>query len=407
MAPKQSLVVLLALSVLLQAACALPDSSTSASGNDCRRAHSLSYSYSVSAPKSVTEGETFTVGIDFKLTADSRVRSAARTVSADLAVTNAASSSASQTLSSNHAEWQVTATKAGTASFTISTKYEQSGAPAHGGYKAVYKDAIKFSITVNPKEPPAAVTPPTPPVVTPPQNATLPPAANTTPVQNTTPPANEPPVCEPLTGNGTQVITSSADNNTQVITQEFTAEFDPDPDPTSWYMTRALGLAAYALLFLSVLTAILKRTRYTPKLTLLFKYHHDISIFSLVFALFHGLSNLFDSYMWNLRVDQVFIPQFGSDTQTFIGIGVAAFYIMALVTLTSVAVYFMKRLGGKRWKYVHMTSYLAFFFVFAHSLLLGSDLKDGPMLYVFWASGFIMLAVSADALALRISRKNA
>jgi len=132
------LVLLLIALLISQAACALPDSSTSVSGPDCRRAHSLSYAYSVSAPKSVTEGDTFTVGIDFKLNADSHVKSAARTVSADLAVTNADVSGVSKTLSSNHAEWQVTATKSGTASVTISTKYEQSGMPGHGGYKAVY-----------------------------------------------------------------------------------------------------------------------------------------------------------------------------------------------------------------------------------------------------------------------------
>ena len=59
----------------------------------------------------------------------------------------------------------------------------------------------------------------------------------------------------------------------------------------------------------------------------------------------------------------------------------------------------MRKLGAKRWRYIHMTSYVVFIIVFVHSLLLGTDLKagDGPAYFLFVESGFVILGLSVYA----------
>jgi len=395
------LILLLAVLVicLMQISSALPDSSTSASGNVCTRWHGLRYSYSVNAPKSVQVGDMFSVSLDFSLSTESRLRRAPTQTTATLSGSNVELLCGAKQQCSNTGTWQLRATEAGTAKLSFATVFFINGDDrAHRGYKATFRDNVDFTITVTEKPPET----PAPPSVETPANLT--PQVNDTPELNRTPQVNDAPKLNQTPAPEVPVSPpqdSIESDNTQVITVEFEGDFGEVGD-TSWITTRVVGLLAYLMLFLSIMTALLKKSRYNMRLTILFKYHHDISIMSLLLALFHGLSNIFDKYTWDLSPYGVFFPRFGSDTQLWISIGIFAFYLMAIVTLTSLGGLVIRKLGVKKWKFIHMASYLAFFFVFAHSLLLGTDLQQGLLLYLFWASGFIIFVLSADILVCKI-----
>ncbi len=346
------LAALLSAMLCITVASALPDSSTAVLGADCARGHSFRYSYTITAPKTVTVGEEFTVSLEFKLSSDTRVMRSPRTVEALLSASGASGieimSPSSQALSPM-ASWKVKAPGEGMLSLEFQTEFFIDGTDFHRGYTATYEDEI--AVTIQAGQPGADM-----------------PASN-----------------------GTAVVA-------QTVTEEFEAQLPAEPDSTSWFVTRIVGLLAYLALFLSVLTALLKKVGVWAKskgLILLFRYHHDVSLLSLALALFHGLSNVADKFMWNLSLDRVLLPHFGSQNQNLIALGVIAFYIMLAVVGTSLGGMGMKRLGPKNWKYVHMASYAAFFFVFIHSILLGTDLKSGGLVgLLFWVSGLVILGIS-------------
>lgn len=378
---------LILLLLILQSAYALPNSATNVAGNDCRQQHSLIYGYSVSAPKSVQVGETFTISLEFKLNTESRLMRAPTTTTATLSGTNVEILVNGKQSYDRKADWQVKSTAPGTASMSFATEFLIIGDDsAHRGYRATFKDRIDFTITVTDKPAPE------------------PPPNNPPPLQNQTSGDNQ------STANQTSPTLPeqqtndkpSSQNNTQIINQIFDVELPPEPDQTSWIMTRILGLIAYSLLFFSVFIALLKKAQYSKRFLLLFKYHHDISILSLLFALFHGLFNVFDKYTWSLSLEQVFLPRFGTNTQIIISAGIITFYIMLLITITSLRASTIKKMGFKNWKYIHMASYIGFIFVFFHAVLLGADLTSGFLSYPFWLSGFLVLMVSADLLICKI-----
>jgi DMSO/TMAO reductase YedYZ heme-binding membrane subunit len=390
------LFTVLAALVLVASASALPNSDTSVSGANCQMGHTFTYSYSIVAPKSSEAGDAFTVTIEFKLKGDSKLARAPRKVSATLSGLGIETIGDAKQEVSAKASWQVRAAKAGTAKMSFATEFFIDGRDFHSSYTATYRDSIDFSVVIK--------SPPAPPVGNGGQNQT--PAnetvghANQT---NATGAANNLTAQNGTGAQGTGMPGNLTDNGTQEITQEFEGEIPAEPDQLSWLLTRSVGLIAYLFLFLSVLTALLKKARYAPRFTLLFKYHHDISLLSLVLALFHGLSNILDQYMWNLSLDKVFIPQFGSNNQNLIALGVIAFYFMLIVVATSVGSSTIKRMGFRRWKYVHMTSYIAFVFVFLHSIILGTDVKSGgPIAYLVWFSGFLMALISIDLIMQRV-----
>ncbi len=386
-------VLVLAALLVLQTASALPDSATSVSGTDCRRGHSLSYSYSVTAPKTVNVGDEFTISLQFKMGGDSRVKSVPRTVTAMLQGSGIENPQSKKTLQ-NSAEWTVKAAKAGTLSLSFATELSLTGDSAHPGYKVTYADSIEFTITAsNP--------------VTKPPETKLPVVDNVT--QNTSAGVND--TLTPLpdetnnTDNTSIQLPEDTGNNTQTVTEEFVVDDEFEPDQTSWYLTRGIGLIAYTLLFFSVFIALLKRL-WPASFARLFRYHHDISLMAVVLGLLHGMTNMADSFMWNLSLGDVFIPRFGTSSQVLITLGIIGFYIMALVTLTSVGKKGIKRLGPKGWRLVHITSYASFLLVFTHSVLLGTDVKYGGIISVLiWQSGIIVFVLTAYMAYKRIGKK--
>ena len=401
-------VLVLTALLVLQTASALPDSSTGVSGTDCRRGHSLSYSYSVTAPKTVNVGDEFTISLQFNMGGDSRVKSAPRAVTAILQGSGIENPQSKKTLQ-NSAEWTVKAAKAGTLSLSFTTELSLTGDGAHPGYKVTYADSVEFTIVSS-----APVT--TPPVTKPPVVDNAPQNTSSGVVNNTvvTPPLDETDNDdeededeEDGTNNTNIQPPAGVDtgNNTQTVTEEFVVDDEFEPDQTSWYLTRGIGLIAYTLLFLSVLIALLKRL-WPASFARLFKYHHDISLMAVVLGLLHGLTNMADSFMWNLSLGDVFIPRFGTNSQVLITLGIIGFYIMALVTLTSVGKRGIRKLGPKGWRLVHITSYVSFLLVFTHSVLLGTDVKYGGTISVLiWQSGIIVFVLTAYMAYKRLAKK--
>jgi DMSO/TMAO reductase YedYZ heme-binding membrane subunit len=147
-----------------------------------------------------------------------------------------------------------------------------------------------------------------------------------------------------------------------------------------WFLTRAMGLLAYAFLLASVVLGELRlltkgKSDFWP-----FRYHHAISMFSMLLILCHFIAAFADNFKWGkqLRYWQYLGLSFSDKWLALLSLGVLAFYLLILVGIASTAKG-ARALGFNRWKLVHSLSYIAYFIAYVHAVNLGTDIKTSPL----------------------------
>ena len=168
-----------------------------------------------------------------------------------------------------------------------------------------------------------------------------------------------------------------------------------------WYVTRATGLLGFFLLAGSVLLSMFKRIL-AAKWKGIGNLHCRLSYWGLAFAAIHGLSTVFDKYLWGsqIGISRVFIPGMETDTFLYIGFGTVGLYLLILLVVTSV-----KPLVGKlkgKWRAVHVLGYIGFLLILLHGYYVGSESARLYLVYlvlfVFVLGYFInrLLGVALD-----------
>jgi sulfoxide reductase heme-binding subunit YedZ len=148
--------------------------------------------------------------------------------------------------------------------------------------------------------------------------------------------------------------------------------FTPDATKTTWYFTRAAGLTAFLLLWLSTVWGLALPTRILDgKLhgAFSFEFHQFISLLSIIFTLAHIVVLMFDQYL-PFSLAQILFP-FLSDYRPFwTGLGVITLYIVVLVSVTF---YLKDKIGMRAFRAIHIVSLLGFFGAALHGLMAGTD----------------------------------
>ncbi|WP_274364760.1 ferric reductase-like transmembrane domain-containing protein [Paenibacillus thermotolerans] len=138
-----------------------------------------------------------------------------------------------------------------------------------------------------------------------------------------------------------------------------------------WSATRAAGLTAYLLLFVSTaagITMSLKLLSGKAKSALL-TLHQSSGWFGFLFGIVHGSVLLFDRYV-GYTPSELLIP-FTTRSHAFLnGLGILSFYIAFILLLSSDL---MKKLGKKLWRSIHYLAFPGFFMSLLHGVLLGTD----------------------------------
>lgn len=143
-------------------------------------------------------------------------------------------------------------------------------------------------------------------------------------------------------------------------------------DQAMWYLTRAAGMIAYLLLWFSTVWGLLIPSKLfaetlSPDFT--FDFHKFISLLSLGFLGLHIVVLTADRYM-PYSIAQILVPFISPYRPVWVGVGVVAFYISILVTITF---YLRKQIGTRAFRVIHYTSLIAYIGAVAHSLLSGTD----------------------------------
>lgn len=153
-----------------------------------------------------------------------------------------------------------------------------------------------------------------------------------------------------------------------------------------WYVTRGSGLVAAAALVMLLLSGIGQVTGYS--FTFLdpitaWATHRALGIAFGLAVIAHLLSLLFDHFVpftiWQLLVPWLspYKPLTVGNVHLgsfYVALGVLAFYLVAIVIITSL-LWVEKK--PYLWKLIHLLSYIIMLLVFVHALYLGSDLAHG------------------------------
>jgi predicted ferric reductase len=164
--------------------------------------------------------------------------------------------------------------------------------------------------------------------------------------------------------------------------------FSANSVQSMWYITRASGLIAYVLIWLSMVWGLGVASKIFDTLlhgTFTYDFHQYISLLAVGFTLLHIGVLLFDGYM-PYSLWQILIPFISPYRPLWIGIGVIGFYLMLLVTVTF---YIRTKIGMKAFRTIHVFSLVSYFAITLHSFMSGSD-SSLPSVMVLYVVTFLI-----------------
>jgi sulfoxide reductase heme-binding subunit YedZ len=163
--------------------------------------------------------------------------------------------------------------------------------------------------------------------------------------------------------------------------------FAVDSVQLMWYITRAAGLTGYILLWLSTAWGLAVSSKIFDKLlhrAYTYDFHQFLSLLAIGFILLHIAVLMADRYL-PYTLAQVLVPFLSPYRPIWVGVGVLAFYLTLLVTVTF---YLRSRIGAKTFRTIHVLSLVAFLGAAVHGFFSGTD---SPLLatQVLYAGTFL------------------
>jgi len=141
-----------------------------------------------------------------------------------------------------------------------------------------------------------------------------------------------------------------------------------------WYLSRTAGFVAYFLLWGSMVWGLLLSSKIGKgrlRPPALLDAHEFLSNVALGFAFFHGLVLMGDRYL-SFPLSAVLVPFASSYKTVLVAAGQLGLW---LSVLAGVSFYLRKLIGQRTWRRLHYVSFVAFWGVFIHATLLGTDSK--------------------------------
>jgi sulfoxide reductase heme-binding subunit YedZ len=162
----------------------------------------------------------------------------------------------------------------------------------------------------------------------------------------------------------------------------------------TWFLTRASGIVALALLTLSMVLGIVAGTRLSTARWPRFVtqgLHRNISLFVLVLLAVHVIAAVLDDYV-TITVQESAIPFIGTYRPVWMGLGALSSDLVIAMIVTSLL---RQRIGYETWRAVHWTAYLCWPLGIVHSLGTGSDVRKAwSVLFTLACVALVLLAMA-------------
>lgn len=169
-----------------------------------------------------------------------------------------------------------------------------------------------------------------------------------------------------------------------------TSLFGLSSDQSMWYLTRAAGMIAYLLLWLSTVWGLVIPSKLFGEVLsgdFTFDFHKFISLLSLGFLGLHIVVLTADKYL-PFSVAQLLVPFLSPYRPLWVGIGIISFYLILLVTVTF---YLRKQIGMKAFRLIHYTSLAAYLGAVVHALMSGADSSLPAVLLIYLGTFLVVV----------------
>ncbi len=152
-----------------------------------------------------------------------------------------------------------------------------------------------------------------------------------------------------------------------------------------WFVSRASGIVAYALLSTSVVLGLLVSTRLGDRIApraFHFDIHQFVSVLALGFIAIHMLALLFDGFL-RFSPIAILVPFTAPEGVGGVAWGVFAAWVTALVMASSWA---RKQVGQRAWRRLHYLSFLGWLLALIHGITAQTSTTPAPALYLYVVS---------------------
>ncbi len=176
----------------------------------------------------------------------------------------------------------------------------------------------------------------------------------------------------------------------QVVRSAFDWLFAASTVQSLWYVTRAAGIIAYLLLWLSTVWGLAVSSKiFDPVLNRYFTYdmHQFLSLLALGFIALHVIVLLADQYL-PFSVAQVVVPFIAPYRPAWVGVGIIAMYLTILVSATF---YVRNMIGYSTFRVIHYLSLISYVGAAVHGVFSGTDSSLWSMQLVYAGTALVVV----------------
>lgn len=158
-------------------------------------------------------------------------------------------------------------------------------------------------------------------------------------------------------------------------------------DPTFWLMARASGLAAYAMLTLSVLAGLVLKSRPFARLKAanVTEIHKTLALTGLGALVLHAVSLVLDTTV-KVSLTALVVPGLVTYRPVAVALGVIAAWLFMVVTASF---WLRKHIGMRMWRRLHWFTFALFALATIHGATAGTDTAQP------WARGLYLGALGS------------
>lgn len=170
------------------------------------------------------------------------------------------------------------------------------------------------------------------------------------------------------------------------------------PGELTWYVARASGLVAWALMVVATLWGLLLVSRVLerrPSPAWLLDLHKHLSLLAVALTVIH-LGALWQDEFVEFSPAELFIPMMSEHERTAVALGAISVWLMVLVEISS---RLRTRLSRRTWRVAHMLSAPLVVAATTHGVLIGTDLSN-PLVAMI---GLVLGAELVLVLGLRVT----
>lgn len=180
--------------------------------------------------------------------------------------------------------------------------------------------------------------------------------------------------------------------------------FASDSTQIWWYVTRSAGIIAYLLLWFSTVWGLAVPSKFLNKVlapTFTVDFHEFTSLLSIGFTLLHVFVLTIDRFLPYTPL-QILVPFLSPYRPFWVGMGVIAFYITLLVTITF---YLRSKIGMKTFRSIHLLSLLGYLGVTLHGLYAGTDSPLVTMQLLYKGTALVVIFLTVYWLGMKYLQK--